>query len=88
MFFIPRRKSLVDGKMNKVHSFSLTDEAVKIIEQTPIGERSRFVADAILQLDRHYRETVVHNIKSFSLPHSNNEKSTVALLREIRDKAK
>ena len=71
--------------MTTVKSFSLFDEAVKILEQMPKSERSEFVAEAILEMSK---LRAMEAIRIFSKCDSKDEMSTVDLVRKTRQKAK
>jgi hypothetical protein len=74
--------------MATVKSFSLPDEAVTVLEQIPKRERSEFVTLAILEAAKQkVKQKAVEAIQNFQRFDTDDDKSVVEVLRDIRQEA-
>ena len=74
--------------MATVKSFSLPDEAVTVLEQIPKNERSEFVTLAILEAAKQkVKQQAVEAIQNFQRFDTDDDKSVVEVLRDIRQEA-
>jgi len=74
--------------MATVKSFSLPDEAVTVLEQIPKRERSEFVTLAILEAAKQkVKQKAVEAIQNFQRFETDDDKSVVEVLRDIRQEA-
>lgn len=71
--------------MTTIKSFSLSDEAVEILDQIPKNERSKFVAQAILEIAKqNVKLKAIEAINRFSRFKPEDKTPVVDVLRKIR----